>query len=192
MALIIGSASLIASCATVAPTTETYTSYRIYSVPNSYTLTEVRDALVNTAKEFNNNAAVINNIPPHPLPETPGRFTIKHMNMGPVSMQFPQMSDATVSVRSNKNPSSSESMNWVAGIYPYKGGYSVQFVMVATYQRGTANIFDPRALGAALGREAAYSQDGGVEGRIKIWFDSFVNKIDKKVTMKLEEAYPQG
>jgi len=184
--------TLFAGCATVAPTTETYTSYRIYSTPNSYTLTEVRNALVNTAKEFNNNAVVMNNIPPHPLPETPGRFTIKHMNMGPVSMQFPQMPDATVSVSSTKSPSSSESMHWVAGIYPYKGGYSVQFVMVATYQRGATNIFDPVALGAALGREAAYSQEGGVEGRIKAWFDDFANKITKKVPMELEEAYPQS
>jgi len=192
LALIIGATSFIASCASVAPTTETYTSYRIYDVPKSYSLSDVRNALVNTAKSINNNAVIMNNLPPHPLPEMPGRFAIKNMNFGPVTMQFPQMPDATVSVQSSRSPNDSESMKWVAGIYSYQDGYSVQMVMIATYQRGTTNFLDPVALGAALGREAAYNQDGGVEGRIKNWFNQFADNMRETVQLELKEAYPES
>ena len=40
-----------------------------------------------------------------------------------------------------------------------------------------------------MGREAAYNQQGDLEGRIKGWFDGFTSKIDSKVKMKLEESY---
>lgn len=189
--VLFGLLALLVGCASVAPTSETYTSYRIYNVSADYTLTQVRDAVVQAAKEANNNAAVMNGLPPHPLPEKPGRFAIKNMQMGPMTMQFPQMPGSTVSISSNKRASNSESMNWVIGIYPYEDGYSVQMVMVARYSRGTSS-FNPIALGAALGRELAYKQDGGIEGRIKYWFDDLNNKITQNVNMKLEEAYPQG
>ena len=180
---------LLSSCASVQPTTETYTSYRVYNVSNSYTLNQVRDVVVNAAKSANSNAAVINGLPPHPLPKQPGRFEIKNTQLGPVTMAFPQMPGSTVSVRSTKRPSNAETMNWIIGIYPYEGGYSVQMLMVATYRRGTSS-FNPIALGAALGRELAYDQNGGVEGRIKYWFDNLSEKIASKIVMDLKEAYP--
>lgn len=158
---------------------------------NSYTLTQVRDAVVLAAKEVNNNAIVTNGLPPHPLPDKPGRFAIKNMAIGPVSMQFPQMPGATISVISSKTPSDAESLNWAVGIYPYKSGYSVQMVMVARYTRGTANIFDPVELGASLGRELAYKQEGGVEKRIQHWFDDLSEKVNQSISMKLVESYPQ-
>lgn len=191
-ALAIASIAFITSCASVAPTTETYTGYRIYHVSSDYNLTQVRDAVLNAAKELNNNAQITNGIPPYPLPEKPGRFQIKDMAFGPVTMQFPQTPGATISVRSSNDNGSAEKMNWVAGVYPYKDGYSIQIVMTASYQRGTSDIFNPVALGAAMGREAAYNQQGGLEGRIKGWFDGFTSKIDSKVKMKLEESYPQS
>ncbi|WP_147434090.1 hypothetical protein [Mariprofundus sp. EBB-1] len=191
--LAIASITLITSCASVAPTTETYTGYRIYHVSNDYTLTQVRNAVVDAAKELNNNAQVVSGIPPHPMPEKPGRFKIKDMAFGPVSMQFPQTPGATVSVRSgNDNSARGTSMNWVAGIYLYKDGYSVQLVMTARHERGASNIFDPAALGAALARATLDSQDGGIEGNSKKWFDIFADEIGKKLKMELEEAYPQG
>jgi len=181
---------IISGCASTAPTVESYSSFRIYQVSGDYSLTQVRDAVVSAAKSANENAAVVNGFPPSPLPAVPGRFSMKEIQMGPFSMQFPQMPGATVSIKSSKNPSSVESMNWVVGIYPYQGGYSVQMVMVAQYQRGFANPFNPVDLGASLGRELAYEHDGGIEGRIKHWFQELAGKIQKAVPMKLVEAYP--
>ena len=180
---------LFASCASVQPTTETYTSYRVFKVPNNYTLNQVRDVVVHAAKLSNSNAVVINGLPPHPLPKQPGHFEIKNTQLGPVTMAFPQMPGSTISIRSTKRPSNAETMNWIVGIYPYEGGYSVQMLMVATYRRGTSS-FNPIVLGAALGRELAYEQNGGVEGRIKYWFDDLAKKITSQIDMDLVEAYP--
>lgn len=193
MLILLLATSLLAACATTAPTVETYTSYRIYEVSRNYSLDQVRDAVVTAAKEANSNAVVNNNILPHPLPEKPGRFAIKDMQFGPVSMQFPQMPGATISVSSDKTPNGGahESMNWVVGIYPYQGGYSVQMVMVARYQRGTSG-FDPVSIGAVLGRELAYKQSGGIEGRIKHWFDDFTSKVSNGLNISLLEEYPES
>ena len=190
--LAIASVAFIASCASVAPTTETFTGYRIYSVSNDYTLTQVRNAVLDAAKELNHNAQIINGIPPHPLPEKPGRFKIKNMNFGPVTIQVPQTPGATISVRSSNGDSSSrESMNWVAGVYPYTDGYSVQVVMTARFVRGITGL-DAASLGSALGEALSDKRDGGVEGHTKKWFDAFSEKINAKVRMKLEESYPEG
>jgi len=178
------------ACASTAPTVETYSAYRIYFVPNDYTLSQVRDAVVNAVKADNENASVVNAFPPSPLPDKPGRFVMKESQFGPFSMQFPQMPGATVSIQSNKNVGSAESMNWMVGIYPYERGYSVQMVMVARYRRGVSNPFNPVELGASLGRELAYKQSGGIEKRIEHWFESLVNKVESGVHMTLVDAYP--
>jgi len=182
--LAIASVAFITSCASVAPTTETYTGYRIYRVSSDYNLTQVRNAVLSAAKELNDNAQVTNRIPPHPLPAKPGRFKIKEMSFGPVTMEFPQTPGATVSVQSSNDPTSRESIKWVAGIYPYTGGYSVQIVMTTG--------LDPLSVGAALGEAIRDHGNGGTEGRAKEWFDAFSKKIKAKVNMKLEESYPQS
>lgn len=184
-------AAVFSGCASVAPTTETFTGYRIYHVSNDYSLAQVKSAVVEAAQELNNNAQVMNGIPPQPLPDKPGRFEIKDMAFGPVAIQIPHTPGATVSVRSDSDNSvRGTSMNWVAGVYPYKGGYSVQIVMTARQESGTANIFDPNALGSALARATLNSQDGGIEGYSKKWMDMFSEKIGEKVKVELEEAYP--
>ena len=191
--LLIVSAVFITSCASVAPTRETYTGYRIYHVSNDYTLTQVKNAIEDAAKEVSDDAQVTNSIPPYPLPEKPGRFQMKEMVFGPFTMQFPQTPGATISVRSNRGDSAGgTSMNWVVGVYPYKDGYSVQIVMTASYERGTSNFLDPNALGQALGRMAVDATVGGAEEQNKKWFDTFSEKINANVKMQLEESYPQS
>jgi len=181
--------AFLPSCASIQPTTETFISYRIYEVPKTYSLTEVRDAVIAAAKSENDGATVANCLPPHPLPLEHGRFELKNVQVGPMTMQIPQMPNATVTVQSQRHPSAGESMNWIVGIYPYANGYSVQMLMTARYQRGTSS-FNPVAVGAALGRDLLYEQNGGIEGRIKYWFDNFAKKTSEQITMKLEEAYP--
>jgi len=181
---------LLSACASTAPTVETYTSYRIYDVSSEYSLIQVKNAVLNAAKATNNNATVVNNIPPMPLPQKPGRFAIKDMQFGVYSFQSPQTPGATISISSSNRPSDAENMNWVIGVYPYELGYSVQVVMTATYRRGTANLFDPVELGASLGRELAFKQQGGVEQHIQSWFDSLSDKVEEKIHLKLVELYP--
>lgn len=191
-------ATILSGCASLTPTTETKKFYEIHDVKVSggVTAAKLSDA-IKVALQKNVTGVVINTeIPPHPLPEQPGRFQesnpLKGTNLGAFaamagqSMQVVSCEGAIVTANASDKSMSSygESTNFTLCLWPYKDGYHIDFH--TTYTKTSGGV-STQALGYALTRSVMGDSSQFIPRTIKAVVDGVQGA---GATVVLMEKYP--
>ncbi len=131
----------LTGCGAMTPTRETITGYSIYDIKGSATVTPaaIAEAVTQGLRENSSGIQVSRNIPPYPIPDTPGRFTLTNpfakSNMGALlAAQGANMTMATCDgafVVGNAQNSSmkdyGENATFTVCLWQYKDGYHLDF-----------------------------------------------------------------
>jgi hypothetical protein len=165
--LVIGTAAVIAAmsgCASMSETTTTSYAYEIYNVEAvPQDRVAIENAMINGIKVRLNKINVQKNLPPHPLPDEPGRFQTQQLGAGtgmaamaamagsglPVVVSCPGA--AVVANTSDGDFSGyGETTRYTFCLWQYKDGYNIDAFVSYTSKSGF--VGDPNVLGAQLAR----------------------------------------
>lgn len=148
---------LISACASMTPTREVTEGYRIYDVKGSSSHGALSSNLKTAMQENADSVKFSNNLPPHPLPDKPGRFELMNpyegTNIGKLmaaqgkSVKVPQCENALISATSNDNFQGAENTTFFVCLMPYTQGYHMNVYYTFTKVSGG---FTPKALGSQL------------------------------------------
>jgi hypothetical protein len=147
----------LSACASMTPTREVTEGYRIYDIQG---VTDHSAIAANVKAAMQKNADKVtftNNIPPHPLPEKPGRFSttnpFANSNLGALmaaqggSLKIPKCDNSTFTATSHDNFEGAENTTFFVCLLPYAGGYHMDVYYTFTKVSGG---FGAQALGRAL------------------------------------------
>lgn len=198
LAVALFSAIAVTACASTTPTKETEERYAIYDVkPKAGVTTSQISASIRTALQKNmSGVQVTNNIPPHPLPEEPGRFKLeqpfKNSNLGILAaasgtlLKVPTCEDSALTATATNNSMAKygENTTFFLCLLPYQNGYHVNVYSSFTKSSGA---FSVETLGATLARS--------VVGDSSQFIDQKINAIMAEIEsvgaqVQLVEAYP--
>ena len=196
---IIATAALVAGCASVTPTTEQQAGYVIYDIKSDTGISASRlaDAIKVGLQKESSQVQITSGIPPHPLPEKPGRFRMTSPfagggNLGVLlaaagkSVQVPTCDDAILTARAGRTGMAryGESTSFFLCLLPYRDGYHLD--IYSEFSKRSGGI-DPAALGAALARSVVGDSSQFTSNTIA----SVVDSIKATgATVTFIEAYP--
>lgn len=194
--------ALVAGCASVTPTTEQQAGYVIYDIKSDTGISASRlaDAIKVGLQKESSQVQITGGIPPHPLPEKPGRFRMTNPFAGgsnlalllggsgksPVQVQVPTCDDAILTARAGRTGMAryGESTSFFLCLLPYRDGYHLD--IYSEFSKRSGGI-DPAALGAALARSVVGDSSQFTSNTIA----SVVDSIKATgATVTLVEAYP--
>lgn len=147
----------VSACASLTPTREVTEGYRIYDVQGAVSNSAIADSLKSAMQRNADKVAFTNNIPPHPLPEKPGRFALTNpfanSGMGALmaaqgaAIKIPKCDDATFTATSHDKFDNAENTTFFVCLLPYAGGFHMNVYYSFTKVSGG---FGTQALGRAL------------------------------------------
>ena len=154
--------SVLASCASMTPTKERSEGYRIYDLKQVSSLSTLAKSLKMSLQKNSDKAVFTNNIPPHPLPEEPGRFQVvnpfANSNLGALMAaqgggpRVPKCENSPFTGMTQDNFDGSENTTFFVCLQPYKEGYHMDIYYTFTKVSGG---FSAEALGKALAQSVA-------------------------------------
>jgi hypothetical protein len=185
-----GGLSLLAGCMAVTPTKETIVSYKIYDVKVSDEIKakDVTSAVANALREYSSEVRINNNIPPHPLPEKPGRFQLKNpfsnSNLGALaaaqgsSMKMPFCEEALMTANAIDDSFGKYGENTIfyTCVWTYTEGYHIDIYTSFSIASGG---FNAATLGASLARNVVGDTS------------QFIPRTIEKIVSNLEETGAQ-
>ncbi|MET4695222.1 hypothetical protein [Endozoicomonas lisbonensis] len=194
VALALAASTLLTACASMTPTREVTEGYRIYDITgdvgSSVIAADLRTALQQNADQVRFS----NSIPPHPLPETPARFTLTdpfaNSSMGTLmaaqgnSMKVPECEGSTFTATSNANFQGAENTTFFVCLMPYSEGHHVNVYYNFTSVSGG---FSPEDLGRTLAQSVVGDSSQFIP-RIIASLETAAAKSGSNV--KLLESYP--
>lgn len=204
IAVTILSSAMISSCAsvnpltTLTPTKEIIKSYQIYDikVADKISPSQLSDAIKVALQKDVTGITVTNDIPPHPLPEQAGRFQLSSPLEGSSLGALAAASGQSLEIASCKGSvmmasasndamaSHGENTNFTVCLWPYKGGYHLDFYSAFTK---TSGGFSAEALGDSLARSIVGDSSQGIPKTI----DDVLNSVKGTgATISLVEKYP--
>lgn len=159
-------AMLITGCASVTPTTERQAGYVIYDIKpdNGVSASRLAEAIKVGLQKQTSQVQITSGIPPHPLPEKPGRFRMTKplANAGGLTallaasgksldLQVPTCDDAILTANAGRTGMAryGESTSFFLCLLPYRDGYHLD--IYSEFSKHSGGV-DPAALGAALAR----------------------------------------
>ncbi len=153
--------SLLSACASMTPTREVTVGYRIYDIKGASSLSEVAKGLKSALQKSSDRATFTNDIPPYPLPEKPGRFTVvnplANSNLGALmaaqggGMRIPKCETSPFTSMTQDNFDGAENTTFFVCLQPYTEGYHMDIYYTFTKVSGG---FSPEALGRSLAQSA--------------------------------------
>lgn len=184
--------------ASMTPTKETIKSYQIYDIKGADKLspTQLSDAIKVALQKDVTGISITNDLPPHPLPEQAGRFQLSNPFEGSAIGALAATSGQPLEVASCKGSimmasASNESMashgentNFTVCLWPYKGGYHLDFYSAFTKSSGG---FSAEALGDSLARSIVGDSSQGIPKTID---DVLTSVKGIGATVSLVEKYP--
>lgn len=192
--MLVVASSVLSACATLTPTKEVTEGYRIYDIKNAPSLSSIT-ANLKAALQINSDKATFqNNIPPHPLPEKPGRFQVvnplANSNFGALlaaqggGMKVPKCDNSPFTGMTQDNFAGSENTTFFVCLHPYAEGYHMDIYYTFTK---TSGGFSPEALGQALARSAVGDSSQFIPRTI-----AALEKAaqDTGASVKIVESYP--
>lgn len=188
----------LTGCLSTTPTKETQVGYAIYKIKpaEGATATEISGALVTALQKNTNSVNVSRDIPPHPLPEQPGRFELvnpfANSNLGALAaasgnnLRTPTCEGAIVTAQATDTSMGNygENTSFHTCLWQYKDGFHLDVYTRFTVASGS---FNPATLGATLARTVV----GDTSQFIPRTLDSIVKEIESTgANVSLVEAYP--
>lgn len=189
----------LGGCASVTPTTETRPSYAIYDIKTtgSNSASKIADAVKRGLQSQTTEVKITLGIPPHPLPEQPGRFRLVNplgdkmtalmaASQGSGSFQIPMCDNSILSAYAGDSAMAQwgERTTFFMCLLPYTGGYHLDVYTTFTMSSGG---FSPEVLGATLARSIV----GDSSQFIPRTINSVVQEIrNTGATVELIESYP--
>lgn len=134
----------------VRTTTETRTLTATYDLPELRDAKRLQDAVHKALTYHGDNAFVRHGTVVGDAPPTPGRITLKALNVGPVSVQIPQCDDAVFMISSNDGSMAKwgDSANYMACGFRYAGGMRVSlFAQSQSTNGGVGGLLSGKTLG---------------------------------------------
>ena len=179
------------------PTVETQSSYAIYDVkPNPGISASRIGEAIKVALQKNMSGVQINtDIPPSPLPESPGRFQLVNPFKGSAmgaqaarsgqSLETPTCEGALLTANAQDSmQGDGEGTSFFLCLLPYQGGYHIDIHTSFTKSSGS---FSTATLGATLARTVVGDSSQFILRRIKAVVDSVEAT---GASTKLHEQYP--
>ena len=150
-------------CGSTTPTKETITSYSIYDVrgPSSVSPAAVAEAVTNGLKQSSSSIQVTRNLPPYPVPDQPGRFTVTNPFANTQMGALAQAAGSNFNVAKCDNAfvvgsavnsgmrEYGENTQFYVCLWQYKEGYHLDFYVKFDRQSGG---FSTKTLAATLMR----------------------------------------
>ena len=184
---------LLSACASTTRTREVTEGYRIYDIKNASTLSSLASNLKESLQTSSDKATISNSIPPHPLPEKPGRFTVVNpfakSNLGALmaangGFKIPKCENSPFTGLTQDNFDGSENTTFFVCLQPYIDGYHMDIYYSFTKVSGG---FSPEALGKALA-QSAFGDSSQFIPRTIASLEKAVQ--DTGAALSLVEAYP--
>ncbi len=186
--------SILASCASTTPTRERTEGYRIYDLKEVSSLSSLTSSLKKSLQTNSDKAVFTNNLPPHPLPEKPGRFQVvnpfANSNMGALmaaqggGIRVPKCDKSPFTGMTQDNFDGSENTTFFVCLQPYVEGYHMDIYYAFTKVSGG---FSPEALGKSLAQSVAGDSSQFIPRTIADLEKAAQNSGAK---VKLIESYP--
>lgn len=166
---------VLSGCSSFVPKTEVKTSYWVYSIKTDKNASEVGAIVIDAVQSQVSAINAIQNIPPYPLPENPGRFQMQNMlensNLGAlminsgISMQIPVCSNAIVTGSAVNTDMNKWGENTRINIclWQYKDGFNLDFIVQFT---NTTGGFNAKAIGKAIANQIVGDSSQAIPTRI--------------------------
>ncbi|MBL4623528.1 MAG: hypothetical protein JKY42_00030 [Flavobacteriales bacterium] len=187
--------SFLSACAGLTPTREVTEGYRVYDVRGTQNHSEIVANLKSTMQKNADKVRFTNDIPPYPLPEKAGRFTLTNpfgkSGMGALlaaqghSVKIPQCADSVFSATSNDSFRGAENTTFFVCLIPYTEGYHMDVYYTYTKVSGG---FSPEALGRSLAQQMVGDSSQFIP-RIIAALETSVQTSGAEI--KLLDSYPQ-
>lgn len=196
--VVLATAVICAGCGSVTPTHETITGYAIYDIKASGMVSPatVAGAVTEGLKEGTSGIQITQNIPPYPVPDQPGRFTLvnplANSNLGALmgakaaSMTVPSCNGAFVigNAQNSSMRDYGENTAFYICLWQYKEGYHLDFYTRFDRQSGGVNS---QVLAATLMRPLT----GDSSQFIPRTINNVLAAVQKRgMTPTLVESYP--
>lgn len=189
----IGTLALATGCVTT-PTTSIENGYAIYNIEAPFNKhNEITKAITEGAKTHTSEIRVKKEIPPHPLPQYPGRFQLTSIkltgNFAALAANFPKQPSCKGSMMDinavNTGMSSyGEETRYFMCLMPYEGGFHLDVYTTFTIKTGG---FSTRTIGADIAR----SMIGDSSQFMSKTLNSIVEKVNETgLKMSVVEVYP--
>ncbi len=191
--------ALASGCAsTLTPTTEQESAYAIYQVTpaEGVTASQVAEAIKVALQKNTNNVHISRSIPPSPLPEKPGRFSLDNPFRGTglaaiagaqgQHLQFPTCDGALILASAQNTGMSNygENTRFLTCLWAYEGGYHID--VYSSFTKGSGS-FSLDTLGATLARKVV----GDTSQFIPRTINSIVTEVEQLgAQVTLVESYP--
>ena len=190
--------TIVSGCASLTPTIETNESYSIYDIKPTQGVTseQISNAIKTGLQKNMSGVRVTTQIPPHPLPEQPGRFQMINPLQNSAIAALAASSGTSLRVPACENSiltanSSNDSMRnygedtrFFLCLLPYQAGYHLNIYTSFTKASGG---FSTRSLGATLARSIVGDSSQNIQPRI----DSIVKEITSTgAEVTLVESHP--
>lgn len=186
--------SLLSACASLTPTREVTEGYRVYDIKGASSLSDIAKGLKSAMQENSDKATFTNNIPPYPLPEKPGRFSVvnpfANSNFGALmaaqggGMRIPKCDNSPFTGMTQDNFDGAENTTFFVCLQPYTEGYHMDIYYTFTKVSGG---FSPEALGKSLA-QSAFGDSSQFIPRTIASLEKAVQ--DTGATVNVVEAYP--
>jgi len=147
----------LSACASLTPTKEVTEGYRIYDIQGVSDHGMISGNLKTAMQKNAQKVTFTNDIPPHPLPEKPGRFTTVNpfgnsglgalMAAQGASLKIPKCENSIITATSHDKFAGSENTTFFVCLLPYVGGYHLDVYYTFTKESGG---YSPEALGKTL------------------------------------------
>ena len=185
----------ITGCASLTPTRETTEGYKVYDIKDSSNVSSMVNNLKSAIQKNAGKARFTNDIPPYPLPKTPGRFKMvspfarnsnisAYMSAHGKSMKLPSCEQSIFSATSNDDFMGTENTTFFVCLLPYEGGHHMNIYYKFTKVSGGVST-------QALGNAMAESMMGDSSQFIPRTIKAMEKAVkDSGGTLKLVESYP--
>lgn len=184
----------ITGCASMTPTREFTEHYVIYNISEVDDHREIAENVKEVLQTHTKNVVVNHHIPPYPLPEKPGRFTVHDplanspmgalLGAGGANVKAPKCDDATFSAYSNDPFEGVENTTFFVCLLPYVDGYHMNIYYTFTKVSGG---FSAQMLGKSLARSLVGDSSQFIPRTIAALRDAAAQTGG---TVELVESYP--